>query len=646
MASVQRVLLMVADEMTATMIEKNILVPEGLLVFPAKNARQAEDALSKFPPDLMILADDIPGVDHVEFAKRVLEIEPTLPIILFTKENSAINPKDAIQLGLVDWLEAPVDIADMRRALRVGLSRAQNWRSWLEREASRYTGTLRKQVDELEYLARVGQVVTGLLDLDIVLTKVVEAAVDVTAADEGSLLLLEKDTGTLVMRAAKNFNEDFVRTFRIPASDSFISQVLETGEPIFIDSDAPQKITSDLLAQSMIYVPLKISGEVIGVLGVDNRMTSKNFTERHVALLSMMADYASVAIENAKLYTFTMQERYKLEQILTQIKDGVLGYSAENKIILVNEVARKVLGMGDEDLTDVHIDDVITDLEIASMLVGHESLPEVIEIEGVDKRVYHMKVLEIAGVGSVATFHDISYLKELDKMKTEFVSTVSHDLRSPLTAIMGYVSLIRRVVDVTEKQDEFIGKVQDSVKSITSLIDNLLNLGQLEIGGFGEAELVNMNRLMRVSIDQFEEQIKEKAQQLFEKIEPRLPPVAGYPIQLRQMIDNLIGNAVKFTQKKGRIMVEAKHEKEQLIIRISDDGPGIPWEEHAKIFEKFYRAKGTVGLVDGTGLGLAITKSVVNNHRGRIWVDSEPGQGATFTVVLPVAKNTKMVSPE
>lgn len=638
MANVQRVLLMVADEMTATMIEKNILVPEGLLVFPAKNARQAEDALSKFPPDLMILADDIPDVDHIEFAKRILEIEPTLPIILFTEQNSEINPKDAIQLGLVDWLEAPVNIAEMRNALRVGLSRAQNWRNWLEREASRYTGTLRRQVDELEYLARVGQVVTGLLDLDVVLTKVVEAAVDVTAADEGSLLLLEKETGTLVMRAAKNFNEDFVRTFRVPASDSLINQVIQTGEPLFIEGDTPQKITSDLLAQSMIYVPLKISGEVIGVLGVDNRMTSTNFTDRHVALLSMMADYAAVAIENAKLYTFTVRERFKLEKTLTQIKDGVLVYSKEGRIILANPVARKVLNLGASDLTDIHMDDVISDLEIASMLMGHESLPEVIEIHGKDDRVYHMKVLEIEDVGSVATFHDISYLKELDMMKTEFVNTVSHDLRSPLTAIMGYVSLIKRVGDVNNKQDEFIEKVQESVRSITSLIDNLLNLGRLEIGGFGDAELVNMNRLIRVSIDQFEEQIAEKDQQIFEKIEPRLPPVAGYPIQLRQMADNLIGNAVKFTQKKGRIMIEAKQEKDQLIIRVSDDGPGVPWEEHTKIFDKFYRAKGTVGTVDGTGLGLAITKSVVNNHRGRIWVDSEPGQGATFTVVLPISK--------
>jgi two-component system phosphate regulon sensor histidine kinase PhoR len=381
-------------------------------------------------------------------------------------------------------------------------------------------------------------------------------------------------------------------------------------------------------------------------LGVDNRMTSTNFTDRHVALLYMMADYAAVAIENAKLYTFSMQERFKLEQILTQIKDGVLVYSPDFKIILANQVAKKALGLGEEDLVDVHLDDVIGDLELISMLLGHESLPEVIEIDGKDKRVYHMKVFEIEEIGSVATFHDISYLKELGAMKTEFVNTVSHDLRSPLTAIMGYVSLVKRVGDVNAKQDEFIGKVQDSVRNITSLIDNLLNLGRLEIGGFGDAELVNINRLIRVSIDQFEEQIAEREQQVFEKIEPRLPTVAGYPIQMRQMIDNLIGNAVKFTQKKGRIMIEAKHEKEQIIIRISDDGPGIPWEEHTKIFEKFYRAKGTVGSVEGTGLGLAITKSIVNNHMGRIWVNSEPGQGATFTVVLPVAIENKKINIE
>jgi signal transduction histidine kinase len=118
-----------------------------------------------------------------------------------------------------------------------------------------------------------------------------------------------------------------------------------------------------------------------------------------------------------------------------------------------------------------------------------------------------------------------------------------------------------------------------------------------------------------------------------------LPVINGNPIQLRQMMDNLISNSVKYTPMGGEITVSADKENGQVIIRVADTGPGIPVEDQSRIFEKFYRAKNVEAGIPGTGLGLAITKSIVDNHRGRIWVESEPGKGSTFTVVLPIAQD-------
>jgi two-component system, OmpR family, phosphate regulon sensor histidine kinase PhoR len=140
-----------------------------------------------------------------------------------------------------------------------------------------YTSTLQRRVDELETLQRLGNSITGTLDLDSVLTSIVTAAVELTGAEEGSLMLLDEATGELYMRAARNFQEDFVRTFRLPVRDSVIGSVLSTARPVLLDEQTPQKIKTSYLVQSLVYVPLQMKGRVFGVLGVDNRVNAQEF---------------------------------------------------------------------------------------------------------------------------------------------------------------------------------------------------------------------------------------------------------------------------------------------------------------------------------------------------------------------------------
>ena len=635
----KRILIAFLDDATADLLERSVIKASGHQVVRINNYNKIESLVVSARPDLMILGDGIEGGDHLALATRLLEKQPTLPIILFTtKERGNTLPREVIHLGLVDWLSAPLNIDAVRAALKRGLERSQHWQDWLQAEANRYTRPLLQRVDELEALAKVGRSVTAQLDLDAVLTSVVDAAVELTYADEGSILLLDEKTDELYMRAARNFQEEFVSTFRLAAEDTLAGEVIRTGEPVFMAGQAPKKIKTAYLVYSLIYVPLVVQGKTIGVLGVDNRETNKSFDQRQITLMSALADYASVAIENANLYAETNRQRNKLEKILTQIQDGVVVVDANQQLVLVNHTVRKAFDLGPADLTGQGLTEVFAETRLVEAIQGKARNPERIEIKADNGRIYSLQVTIIPDIGTVATLHDISYLKELDSLKTDFVNTVSHDLRSPLTSILGYVELIERVGEVNEKQSEFIGRVKMSVDNITELISNLLNLGRVEVNRDEDIENTPLAPIINYSMDGLRTQLEARQQELIFDVPEKLATLNANPLQLRQVMDNLIGNAIKYTPIGGKIMISAYIENGQVIIRVKDNGPGIPPNEHSKIFEKFYRAKNIEAGTPGTGLGLAITKSIVDNHRGRIWVDSTIGEGSSFIVVLPIAE--------
>jgi two-component system NtrC family sensor kinase len=236
------------------------------------------------------------------------------------------------------------------------------------------------------------------------------------------------------------------------------------------------------------------------------------------------------------------------------------------------------------------------------------------------------------------TLHDITYLKQLDKIKSDFVGTVSHDLRSPLTAIMGYVELIERAGPVNERQVDFIRRVHQNVQNITRLIDDLLHLGQIESGLDLTKERIPVGQLIKIILDEYQSRLTGKNL----TIECSLPDSAlyliGNPVQMRQMFEKLLDNAVKYSMTGGHIDILGAVEQNQVILQVRDSGVGIPSVDMPFIFDKFYRGSNVAGEVQGTGLGLAIVKSIVESHKGRIWVDSTLGEGATFTIVMPVAE--------
>ncbi len=347
-----------------------------------------------------------------------------------------------------------------------------------------------------------------------------------------------------------------------------------------------------------------------------------------------------------KLTTASLQKRVdelqKFDTILEHIEDGVIILDDRHDILLINAAARRTFGLWqDDNVNGKAVIAVLPHPDLKALLTkGTKDPASHQEIAFDDGRVLSAQYTSISGIGIAITMQDITYLKQVDRLKNEFVNTVSHDLRSPLTAILGYVDLLDRVGPVNDQQREFIHRVQVSVESITRLVNDLLELGRIEAGFDSQNEIVPLEGILRYSLETVSGQISEKRLNFHLDLPMDIPPIRGNPIRLRQMLDNLVGNAIKYTPEGGDITIEMEVQGEQVIFRISDNGPGVPPADQPHIFEKFYRASNVPKGVGGSGLGLAIVKSIVDSHQGRIWVESLLGRGSTFTVVLPLTQKT------
>ena len=329
-------------------------------------------------------------------------------------------------------------------------------------------------------------------------------------------------------------------------------------------------------------------------------------------------------------------ERRRYESLLSNIQDGVIVLDHQKRILFLNPSVRATFELGRDDPSGMPLEEVIPHPDLRALLNRASAEPlkyHELNLDG--GQVLNAQFTPIPGIGSVITMQDISYLKELERLKDDFVQTVSHDLRSPLTALLGYAELISRVGPLTDQQREFLARIQSSVQHITTLVNDLLDLGRLEAGFDARRELVEMGAVLAYSMNSFENQARLKEIDLGCESAPDLPPLRANPIRIRQLLDNLVGNAIKYTPERGKVHVRLASAGRQVILEVRDTGPGIPHSEQGHIFEKFYRASNVPEGVQGTGLGLAMVKSIVESYDGRIWVESTVGQGTSFFVVLP-----------
>ena len=334
----------------------------------------------------------------------------------------------------------------------------------------------------------------------------------------------------------------------------------------------------------------------------------------------------------------SVAERDRLETVFNNIHDSVMILDDENHIILLNPAMSRSFGLNPKASVGKPVLDVVEHPDLRALISNKDNNDPLHyhEISFPDGRVGSAQFTPIPDVGYAVTMQDITYLKEMDRMRSEFVHTVSHDLRSPLTSVIGYTELIERGGTLNENQRDFLAHIQDSVQHITSLINDLLDLGSIEAGLDTRREYVQLEGILRYTLDMLQGQIKAKRLKVQTDLGPLLPPLRANPVRLRQVLDNVVGNAIKYSNNGGEVLISIKAEDDQLILQVTDNGPGITPGDQPHIFDKFYR--GTNTKEEGSGLGLAIVKTIVDAHQGRIWVESTAGKGSSFFIVLPVSE--------
>ncbi len=306
-------LILVVDDNphVATILVEGVLPKLGYQALAASTGQEALEKVRDHRPDLMLLDLKLPDIEGLTLLRLLAEEGISLPTILITGHGSEEVAVEAFRLGVQDYLVKPVDSADLQKALERALQETR-----LRQEKTQLTTQLQQQVTQLVVLSRVGQSVTSLLDLDQVLRRIVEAGIYLTGAEEGFLMLLDEETGELYLRAARNLGQREATVVRVQAQDLLVGQVLQSGCPLRLnrsEQDSPLKLATGYLVQNLIHVPLRTKGRTLGVLSVDNVQKNAPFTEVDETLLSALADYAAIAIDNARLYE---DSRQRAEQAL------------------------------------------------------------------------------------------------------------------------------------------------------------------------------------------------------------------------------------------------------------------------------------------------------------------------------------------
>ena len=346
-------------------------------------------------------------------------------------------------------------------------------------------------------------------------------------------------------------------------------------------------------------------------------------------------------------------EQSRTRAIIEALPNGVMVTNMLGQIVLMNPVAKQYLGLAADQGVGINLHDCIEDEGFCDYIRAVSSCK--IDEPGGDFKSHELALGEeryilvkgrpIIGedndcLGAVINLSDITAMKIFDRMKSEFVSKVSHELRSPLCVIHEQLAMVMKGSALDESSDNqyILGRAKDKAKNLISLIGDLLDLSKIEAGSTGKApEKIQLKDFIGKIVEFLNTEAVKKNQTLvFNFPEKGLPEVEADPIALESVFGNLIANAIKYTPEKGKIVVSIETEEKNIKIQVQDNGFGIEEKHLSRIFEKFYRIKDdNTRFINGTGLGLAIAKTLINESGGDILVESKAGKGSLFTVILP-----------
>ena len=435
------------------------------------------------------------------------------------------------------------------------------------------------------------------------------------------------------------------------AFDRKIARMAQRRREVMLS--APEQIRQELgLApeqplpvRSLLAIALYAKERFQGVFWLGYRQPH-HFNATELDLLRTMAGQASVLVENARLFATAEGQRRRLAAVLASTSDAVIVTDQTDRILLINRAMERTFDLRANQAVGRPVADVIHNANLVEALTKREERVRNLEVQVDAGRTLYASVSTIVSndnqvLGRVAVLHDITRLKELDDLKSEFVSTVSHDLRGPLTFMRGYITMLPIVGEINEKQQDYIDRILSGVQQMSGLVEDLLDLGRIEAGVDLMRDQIDADKLLESVAREQATQAAMHGLKFQVKVQPDLPSIGGDLSLIRRAVVNLVGNAIKYAPDSGTVTLGAEldeHEQE-IIFSVRDRGPGIPKKDQIRLFEKFYQIKGQEQNGKrrrGSGLGLAIVKSIVERHGGRVWVNSQVGRGSTFYFSLPV----------
>jgi PAS domain S-box-containing protein len=512
-------------------------------------------------------------------------------------------------------------------------------------------------------LQEAATVVSSTLDLEQVLDRILEQVERVVPGDTFNVMLLEGKVAQRVRGRgyeqlgldASAFGEE-IEIDRYPA----LLRMREMGEPVVIPDTAAEAHhiphAEGAAQRSYVAAPIDVAGVTVGFLNVAGSRAGQ-FGPDDALRLEAFAHHAAIAIHNARLYrqlqnyaellekrvqerTAQLECQYaQLDAVLRSASDGIIVTDAAGEILQTNPVAEVWLTrtLVPEDARQLR--DAVRDLARRAA----QRPAEMLELKGMDLELKAAPISEpgvVEEATAVVAVYDASHLKALDRMKTRFVSNVSHELRTPITTIKLYADLMMRR---PEKWREYAGELKREADRQAKLIEDILQLSHIDAWTGVKARSIPLDTLIGLCVDGYQMLARERRVEFVHHPAETSPVVLVDPDRISQVLDNLVVNALRYTSEGGRVTitssVDEAHGRRWGTMTIRDTGIGIPPDELDHIFERFYRGQAVREMqIPGTGLGLAIVKEIVELHGGRVTVESQVGDGSTFTVWLPLAE--------
>jgi two-component system phosphate regulon sensor histidine kinase PhoR len=512
-------------------------------------------------------------------------------------------------------------------------------------------------------------------DLEQTLQRLVRRVAMLMQAEKCVFLLHDRERRMLVARRpALGLTPEELRTLKVPVTGGLSGTAFASGEPVVVQDTssleaADQKWLQRLDVRNLIVYPLLIERPdeqartvdrlPVGVLHVINKRGATGFNDDDVRLLSVMARQVAAVIADAQIYLRLTEEKEQLQATFQSVLAGMVMVDSAGHISLLNPAASQMFGLAENEATGRRYDEVFKNDAIRQMfrdaIEDNEASHREIEINTAEAtfdasqpRIFQAQTAFVHGerdgmpivIGAVAIFNDITEIRNVERMKTAFVSTVSHELRTPLTSIKGFISTLLQDTEGyfgPEERTEFYQIIDSECDRLRRLIEDLLNVSRIESGRALQMHCSTFDPLAAVqNVLQAQRSYTDKHQLKLES-NGEIPHITADSDKFDQILTNLVSNAIKYSPSGGEVVVDISSDDLMLHVGVRDQGIGIPADKLHRVFEKFERVDNRdTRQAGGTGIGLFLVKHLVELHQGSIEIESEVGKGSHFKFEIPL----------